>query len=365
MRVLVYGATGLTGRLVVEALRGRDIEPVLSGRDSTRLSALAAELGGDLETRLARVHDSAELARALAGVDLVINCAGPFTKVGPPVVRAAIDAGVHYLDTTGEQGFMRDVYERFDSRARRAGVVVVNAFAFEIALGDWAAALAARTLGADHLDELTVSYAVDDFAASRGTQLSAIESMANPGFVWNLDRWEQVVPAAETRMTHFPAPFGERLAMSFPSGEVITVPRHVPAARVQTYISFGPDSPWARMLTRATQVMGVAIPTLMRSPLVNFARARVGQGPAAPSAQQRAASHFAIVAEASRGFERARVTVTGHDVYGLTGEIAARGAGWIDKQAPEPGVVAPSQAFDADSALTEIAEAWPLEVQRS
>jgi short subunit dehydrogenase-like uncharacterized protein len=365
MRVLIYGATGLTGRLVAEALLARDIAPILAGRDATRLAALQSELGADLETRVARVHDGAELARCFEGIDLVINCAGPFTVLGPPVVRAAIEAGAHYVDTTGEQGFMRDVYERFESRARRAEVLVVNGLAFEIAVGDWAASLAAARLGGEVADEITVSYAVDNFRPSRGTQLSAIESMANPGYVWNVDRWDTVVPASETRMVHFPAPFGERLAMSFPSGEVVSVPRHARAARVQSYIALGPDSPWARMLTRATQIVGVAIPVLMRSPLVNFARSRVGANPRPPGDDERSASRFAIVAEASRRFERTRVAVSGSDIYGLTAEIVARGAQWIARERPPSGVLAPAQAFDAEASLTEIAGAWGLEVQRS
>ena len=61
--------------------------------------------------------------------------------------------------------------------------------------------------------------------------------MSSPGVVWQLSRWDPIAAGADTREFGFPAPFGGRRAVSFPSGEVISVPRHVSARRVQTYLS--------------------------------------------------------------------------------------------------------------------------------
>ena len=73
-----------------------------------------------------------------------------------------------------------------------------------------------------------------------------------------------------------------------------------------------------------------------------------------------------MVAEARRGFASARVAVSGTDIYGLTGLLAAWGAlALAHRRAGPVGVLAPAEAFDAGRALTEIAARWPLAVERS
>jgi short subunit dehydrogenase-like uncharacterized protein len=373
--IAVYGATGFTGSLVARALLAEGAAVILAGRDRARVEALAAELraetsGAEIGTRVASLADPASIAAALAGAAVVIDCAGPFTRLGEPVVDAAIAGRVHYLDTAGEQAFLRDMYERKDALARRAGVAVVNGMAFEIALGDWAAALAADALGAgpagdaegEELDEVVVAYGLHRMRPTRGTRLSAIESLGGPGVVWHAGRWEPVRPAAERRTFNFGARGGVREAVSFPSGEVIAVPRHVAARRVQTFVSLS-DSPW---IGRAAQTLGIALPVLAKTPLVGWLRARADAAPAEPSPEDRKFTEFAVVAEARRGFARARVAVSGTDVYGLTALIAAWGAmALAHRTTGAAGVLAPAEVFDAESTLGELAARWPLALERS
>ncbi len=120
MQILIYGATGYTGRRISRALRGR--RPVLGGRDARRLGILADAL--DLDARVADLEDSSALSAALRDVDLVVNAAGPFRRTAPPLVRACLRTATHYLDLSGEI----DVFEalsRLDPVARRAGVLLL------------------------------------------------------------------------------------------------------------------------------------------------------------------------------------------------------------------------------------------------
>lgn len=357
-RVAIYGATGHTGRLAAAAFEGVADTLVLAGRDRARLDAVAGSLRGDVRVAVAPAHDEAALAEAFAGAAVVVSCAGPFTQMGEPVLRAAIEAGADYLDTTGEQAFMRDVYERYESAARRRGVCVVNGQAFEIAVGDWAAGRAAAALAGDEapdeppdepLDEIVVAYAIDHMRPTRGTQLSAAESLARGGVVWDQDRWRASPPAAETRTLSFPE-LGERAAVSFPSGEVITVPRHLDVRRVQTYLSLGAGAT-ARLGARAARLLGPALPALASSPLASYLRARAGvRARAEPGTGP--ATRFAIVARARRGFEEAQVAVVGGDPYPLTAALLRDAAVSLLARRPErphahhpAGVLAPSQAF--------------------
>ena len=101
-RVLVYGATGHTGRFVVDELLRRGLTPVLAGRSAERLAAVAPRHAA-LDHRVVGLDDPDLLRQAVAGAGAVINCAGPFLDTAVPLARAAVEAGAHYLDVTAEQ----------------------------------------------------------------------------------------------------------------------------------------------------------------------------------------------------------------------------------------------------------------------
>ena len=123
MKIAVYGAMGYTGRLVAAELRRREIDFVLCGRDRARLGDAAALIGAPgTELRIASIDDPAALHSAFSDCNVAINCAGPFSLYGEPVVEAAIAARCHYLDTTGEQLFIKRIFDRHDTVAERAGV---------------------------------------------------------------------------------------------------------------------------------------------------------------------------------------------------------------------------------------------------
>ncbi len=354
--IVVYGATGTTGTLVAHELYRRGFDLVLAGRDRGRLSGMAEKLGG-LPVRQAQVHDQAALEAAVAGARAVVSCAGPFLVIGEPVLQAAIAAGAHYLDTSGEQAFIRDAYERYDSRARKAGVTAVPAFAFEVALGDWAAARAAALVrdaagvdDAEPIDEVVVGYAVSGFRPSGGTVQSAVASLARPGVVWQEDRWERAAPGARSRTLAFPPPFGARDAVRIPSGEVVTVPRHVSARRVETFLALS-SSPVARA---AAGLVGPLLPLLAASPLGALVRSRAGAAPP-PDESERSAARFAIVAEASHRFRRSRVSISGSDLYAISAVIVAEGIAHLTAVgAPPRGVIAPSELMDPVQALAQL-----------
>ncbi|MFB6350550.1 MAG: saccharopine dehydrogenase NADP-binding domain-containing protein, partial [Bradymonadaceae bacterium] len=120
-RITVYGATGYTGGLVCEELarRGRDL--VAAGRSLERLQKLSARIGDAHSCvptlRSASVDDAASLDEMLRDTDVLINCAGPFIDLGPPVARAALRNDVHYLDTTGEQDYLRWMHDEIADEA--------------------------------------------------------------------------------------------------------------------------------------------------------------------------------------------------------------------------------------------------------
>src|SRR3954469_1200794 len=120
-RIVVFGATGYTGRLVAERLAAQGARPVLAGRDETRLGELAGRLGG-LETARADALRRNSVFDAVQPGDVLVSTVGPFAKWGDAAVRAARAAsGCVYLAPTGEPVFIRRVFEELGGPAARAG----------------------------------------------------------------------------------------------------------------------------------------------------------------------------------------------------------------------------------------------------
>ncbi len=359
--IVIYGASGLTGSLIAHSLREHELDFVLAGRDLARLQKVADEVGNP-EVRTAPVYDGDALMRIFEDADVVINCAGPFGAIGESVVRAALEADAHYLDTTGEQEFVRNIYERFESAAAQAKRVIVNSCAFEVALGDWAANVAAEALDVEVADSVTVSYAVDHMSPTKGTRLSILDALGKQGYSWSSDRWVPASPGSERLEVDFPEPFGPRMALSFPSPEVITIPRHSPAHHVQTYMSLGPDTP----LTRAAGMIAPVVSPVM-TPLLG-AILRSGIGALAQSALEASPlptggernSRFAIVAEATSGSMSARCTLSGVDIYGVSAGIACLAAERLQNEGKLAGVLAPAEILAPQDALEEICEQYAI-----
>src|SRR5215469_9807107 len=140
-KIVVFGASGHTGRFVVAELARRGVIVILVGRDSKKLVTVR-RAHPSFEPRVASLDDPASLDRALLGASLVINCAGPFVDTAAPVIEAALRARIHYLDVTAEQAVALAVFERFSDAARTAGVLIVPSMAFYGGLGDMLATAA-------------------------------------------------------------------------------------------------------------------------------------------------------------------------------------------------------------------------------
>src|SRR6476469_6765709 len=117
-RIVVFGATGYTGRLVAERLAGQGERPVLAGRSEPRLAELAERLGG-LEWVKADAMRRNSVYAAVQPGNVVVSTVGPFVKWGDAAVRAAISAGATYMDSTGEPAFIRRVFGEFSGPAER------------------------------------------------------------------------------------------------------------------------------------------------------------------------------------------------------------------------------------------------------
>jgi len=315
----VVGATGYTGALVVQELVSRGVDLVAIGRSREKLDALP----GDLERRVADAGDEASLVRALAGCDALVTTVGPFVDHGEPVVRAAVEAGVHYIDTTGEQAFMRTVFERYDRAASSAGIAVVPAIGFDYVPGDMAAALAAQAAGGTP-DRIDVHYLIRKAKASGGTKRTGMRVAALPCLVWKEGRLVEDRIGGDGRRFLFAE--GEANVALWPGGEPVTVPRHTGARNVSTYMRLPKAA--------SALIRGAGKAASLAQPLA---------GTDGPSPEERGRGRYEVVAVA----DGVRCTVEGHDMYGMTAAACAEALQRLaDGGPPRAGVLAPAEAFD-------------------
>jgi short subunit dehydrogenase-like uncharacterized protein len=347
--IAIYGATGFTGGLIAHELRKRGADLLIAGRNRGKLDALSEELGG-VPVAAVPLGDPAGLRRMLEPCPVVAACAGPFTLHGEPLVAAAVETGTHYLDTTGEQPFMRMAFDRYGERAVASGAALVPGMGFDFAPGDLIAALTAEGMGP--LEEIVLAYCVHGFAPTHGTALSALEIMRGGDVVWSAGDWRPAPRSADGGRWRFPEPIGEQRMLRYPAGEQITVPRHVETARVRTLLNGMVVPPRLMPLAAASSpLLGAA----MRTPLRRAAGALIRRLPAAPSERHRRASRFIISCEARSKSASRRGTVRGGDVYGLTAASLAHGALLCANPSYDrSGALAPAQAFDAASFLAAL-----------
>jgi short subunit dehydrogenase-like uncharacterized protein len=154
--VVVYGASGYTGRLICEYLREYNVAFVAAGRDAGKVKAsMEAHVPGiataDYEV-VEVAHDVAALTDLFAGASVVCNTVGPFAVHGPEVVEACLAAGAHYVDTTGEQDWLITCEEAYGADFAAAGLLLSPGIAQMYTTGEIAAELCLERPGLDTLD---------------------------------------------------------------------------------------------------------------------------------------------------------------------------------------------------------------------
>ncbi len=154
--VIVYGASGYTGRLVCEYLREYNIPFIAAGRSADKLNAAMQSNVAGIETASYEVveveHSVKALTELFKGASVVLNTVGPFAKFGPEVVQACLAAKCHYTDTTGEQDWLITLDEQYGEKFANAGLLLSPGLAHMYTTGEIAAQLCLETPGLDMLD---------------------------------------------------------------------------------------------------------------------------------------------------------------------------------------------------------------------
>ncbi|WP_287830335.1 saccharopine dehydrogenase NADP-binding domain-containing protein [Idiomarina sp.] len=232
LRWLIYGANGYSGKLIAHKAVARGYHPVLAGRNATEIEHFAGAL--QLQHRVFSLSDPSQVKQQLIDIDLVINCAGPFSKTAAPLIQACISTATHYLDITGEI----DVFEYAHSQseaAKKAGIVLCPGVGFDVIPTD---CLAAR-LYAQMPDATHLALGFDSASRmSRGTAKTSIERLGHGGAA-RIDGIVSSVPLAwKERRIDFGN--GVKSAMTIPWGDVATAFYTTSIPNIEVYIPAPP-----------------------------------------------------------------------------------------------------------------------------
>ena len=322
--VAVYGAAGHTGRFVVRELSRRGFAIIAIGRDEAKLAAAGFPAG--VRREIAALEDPASIARALAGAAAIINCAGPFLDTAEPLVRAALQARIPYLDVTAEQASAQAIFEGYAAPAEAAGVAVIPAMGFygglsdllaTAAMGDWTRA-----------DEARIGIALDSWRPTEGTRVTGRRNTARRMTI-SEGKLQPLADPAPNAVWSFAAPFGAQEMIELPFTEAILIGRHLQVSELHTYLNTAP----------LRDLRDAATPP-----------------PVAADAYGRSAQTFLVEVEVRQGSTVRRATLRGRDIYAITAPLVVEAVERVLSDArARGGVFAPGALFDAQDFLAALA----------
>jgi short subunit dehydrogenase-like uncharacterized protein len=347
--IVLFGATGYTGRRVAQAMVRRGLRPMLAGRDAGKLSALASRLG-NLDVARADVTDTASVRALIGGGEVLVSSVGPFSRLGEPALRAAIEAGAIYLDSSGEPPFIRRVFEEFGPAAQRTGASLITAFGHDYVPGNLAGALALQDSPA-RVHRIEVVYLISGVGRaqviSRGTFRSAVGLLTEHNFSWR--NGIQLEPAG-LRIRILRVGGLEYPAVALGATEHYTLPQLAgPAGLSEVDVYFGRCTPVTPLVQLGCRIIPAllglsAVRSLVRG-IGTFAQRWVAEEPDLDALAQVRSRVMATAYDPS-GAELAQVRLVSGDPYQLTADLLAWGAQRAAEHGVSgPGALGPAAAF--------------------
>jgi short subunit dehydrogenase-like uncharacterized protein len=338
-RIMIYGATGYTGRLVAAEAARRGLDIVLAGRNPEKLKAVADPLG--CESRAIALTDPTRLRAELEDVAAVLHVAGPFSQTARPMVDACLESRTHYLDVTGEINVFEAIARRNDEAAA-AGVLLLPGVGFDVVPSDCLAAHTAARVEEPTMLRLVI--AGMDGGVSRGTARTAVESLGDGLRIRREGILRSRAPGSLEH--HFDFGAGPTRGLAMPWGDVATAFYSTRIPNIEVYFIL---SGWMPRFIKASRFV---MPLLRLPALQRFLRSRVDAMPDGPDEATRTGTRALLLAEVEGpGEQRARTLLETPSGYALTPLAAVESARRAAAGEAPSGYHTPATAFGPDFVL--------------
>ena len=335
-KFLIYGANGYTGELITRFAVERGLSPVIAGRNAAAIDALAERYS--LDHRVFSLDDAAAVDSALAEVDVVLHCAGPFSITSRPMVEACIRNGKHYTDITGEIAVF-EACAVMGKKAEAAGVMTMPGVGFDVVPSDCLAVhLRDRLPDATHLTLAWYSKG----RMSHGTQATMTMNVGKGGAIRKDGKITPVPAAWKTRDFDFDGVV--KTGVTIPWGDVSTAYHSTGIPNIEVYTVVPPE---AMRLMKVTRYLGWLMAT---RPVQRYLQANIPPG--GPSDSERQRGQVLLWGEAVNG-EGKRVSsrISVPDGYTVTALAALNIVEKIVAGDYTPGFQTPAKAYGADLIL--------------
>ena len=215
MKILIYGANGYTGKLIIKKAILQSLNIVISGRNKKEISKLADK--NNLNYFTSTPKELQKNFQLLEKFDLLLNCAGPFSKTAKPIIKACLSSKTHYLDITGEIDIFR-LGKSFDNKAKDSNIIICPGVGFDVIPTDCLAAALSKKL--PDADELILGFESTAKKISPGTMATSIESLGYGGKIRKNGKITSVPLAYKTKKIDFGN--GIKTMVTIPWGDVAT-----------------------------------------------------------------------------------------------------------------------------------------------
>ena len=336
---ILYGANGYTGELIAREAVSRGLRPILAGRNGEVISRLASGLG--CAHRVFGLGNVAEAARGLTGARAVLHCAGPFAATAEPMMDACLQAGVNYLDITGEIQVIEAGHARHE-KARQRGIAILPAVGFDVVPSDCLSAMLAERLpGATHLE---LAFALTG-GVSPGTAKTSLESLPGGGRVRRNGQIDRVPAAFKTMQIPFRR--GRHWAMTIPWGDVASAFYSTGIPNIEVYMALPHKQiVWASRLRPLLPLLGFG-------PVQSLARRYITRKITGPTADERHSQRGSFWGRVSRASgECASATLETPSGYQLTVLTSLAALDKVLAGHVAPGFATPSLAFGREFILS-------------
>lgn len=350
-KIVVFGATGYTGELTVEALVKAGVKPVIAGRSENKLKALSERLG-DLPYQLADIADKESVKALVEKGDVLLTTVGPFMRYGDTALEAAIEKGAHYVDSTGEPNFIAKVVDGYSEKAKQADITMITAAAYDYVPGNCVAALVLEKAG-DAAVRVDVGYfgaGEGKLVLSGGTKESILHVMTEKGNFWR--KGKLLKDYGGRLLRHFVILGKKRPAISVATSEPFFLPRSYPQLEeVNVYLG------WFGIASYAMQIVANISAQTMKLPGSQAFVKKIqpwlfqsdGTGPGEEERNSGRDTQVVAIAYDCRGKELSSAELHGIHPYTYTAAILS----WTARQLADDlvesrGVLGPVEAFGVE-----------------
>lgn len=375
MQVVVMGAAGDMGRTAARQLARNETitELVVADRDAEGAAALAASIApgaaGSVTAKGCDVLDELEVRRLLDRADLVVNCAGPFFRLGVPSLLAAIDTTTTYLDICDDPEPTIEMLA-LDQRAREAGVAAVVGMGASPGISNLLALRAARRL--DSVRDCYTGWSLDDSTDGDDAPPAHADGSPSSAVVHFMEQIHGTVAVVEDGVLVRRPPL-EAVTLDFPSlgrgtgyvvghPEPVTLHRSLGVSGRSCNLVLVRDGATAAFLRGIQQDLDdgdldlhTAARALLKPSPMRLTKAAIG------GAMLRGSGSlpllFACVTGSVDGRDASvgcHVTAMPRGMAGSTSIPAALAAGQLLDAPPMPGVHAPESVIDPDRLFTDL-----------